>query len=98
MPILMPTAEEMQRLPRAKRERIRRAVLAIMLEVDEVGASQVRRLQQELTWGENVRAEARQLQAGLTPEPAAVIRQRRKQLIDALSTGPSTTKFDDSNF
>jgi hypothetical protein len=98
MPILMPTADEMRRLPRAKRERIRRAVLAIMSEVDDVAAVQVQRLQQQFTWAESVRAEARQLAAGLTPDPPELIDQRRRQLLNALSTAPSTTSFDETNF
>ncbi len=77
MPMLMPTPEELAHLPKHKRERIRRAVMAILLDVDDIGARAVKYAESDYAFGERVRAHARELEKFAEKAPAHEIRLRR---------------------
>ena len=77
MPQLIPTAKELAQLPAHKRERILRAVMAILLEVDEISAKAVRDAQSHAAFGERVRARARELEKYAEKSPPWEIRLRR---------------------
>ena len=77
MPMLMPTPDELARLSKAKRERIRRAVMAILLDVDDAAAVGVRQALSDEAFGERVRAQARELEKYAEKSPPHEIRIRR---------------------
>lgn len=83
MPMLVPTPDELKQIPKHKRERIRRAVLAILTEADEIAAKAVRDIQSDITWGETIRAYARQLEADTQPDPPQITAHRRQLLLEA---------------
>lgn len=80
MPVLMPTPEEMKRLTPGQRDRIRRAVWAILAETDRVAAREAARARETTEWAEQVRDHARALLAYMPKEDPATILARRAVL------------------
>ena len=88
MPALMPTPDELARLTPAQKNKIRRFIAQVALELDQAAADLVdtaaaQRQLREQQWGENIRAHARSLEAMRPPEPAHVTEARRQTLLDA---------------
>lgn len=87
MPQILPTADELGRLTRSQRQRIRRAVASIALELDRVAAEQLRREERQrdiVAWGEAVREQARHLEATREREPDHITKQRQAALLEGM--------------
>lgn len=85
MPVLMPTHEELQALPAAKRDRIRRAILRIMAEVDGIAEDALAARRSSLRDGEAIRELARLLEVNEPHDTAEVIAARRRVLLEAIA-------------
>lgn len=88
MPFLMPTADELARMSPAQKERARRAIARIALELDEaardlVDVRHAQRAAEQQAFGERIRAHARTLQAQRPPDPPHVTAARRRTLLNA---------------
>ncbi len=85
MPVLMPTHEELNAIPAHKRERIRRAILRIMADVDGIAESALEARRAGLRDGEAIRELARLLEVNEPHDAADVIAARRRVLLEAIS-------------
>lgn len=85
MPVLMPTSQELQSLPPAKRERIRRAILRIMADVDGVAEEALQTRRRRLHDGDAIRELARLLEVNEPRDSAATIQARRLALLEAIA-------------
>ena len=88
MPFLMPTADDLARMSPAQKQRARRAIARIALELDQAAADlvdikQAQRAADRQAFGERIRAHARTLQAQRPPDPPHLIAARRRTLLDA---------------
>lgn len=83
MPVLMPTPEEMQRIPHHKKVRMRRAILNILCATDEVVLRHASMAHSAIALGERIRAHARELEATITWDPPHVIQARRDAWLQA---------------
>lgn len=85
MPQLMPTHEELANLPAHKRERIRRAIVRILNDVDDLAGREIERLTDAREFGEQVRDAARVLELTITRDDDETTYARRKALLEAIS-------------
>lgn len=88
MPFLMPTADDLARMSPAQKQRARRAIARIALELDQAAADlvdikQAQREADRQAFGERIRAHARTLQAQRPPDPPHLTAARRRTLLDA---------------
>ena len=88
MPFLMPTADDLARMSPAQKQRARRAIARIALELDQAAADlvdikQAQRAADRQAFGERIRARARTLQAQRPPDPPHLTAARRRTLLDA---------------
>lgn len=83
MPVLMPTLEEAQNIPSHKRERIIRAILRILAEVDDVADETTAEAYSAHAFGQRVREMAHQLEKYQAKEPNYVIAERRRIALEA---------------
>jgi hypothetical protein len=88
MPALIPTPDELARMTPAQKNKIRRFIAQVALELDAAAADLVdtaaaQRQLREQQQGERIRAHARNLQATRPPEPPHLIEARRRTLLDA---------------
>ena len=88
MPALVPTPDDLARMTPAQKAKVRRAVARIALELDQAAAdicdaAAAQRSRDLAEWGERIRTHARHLHALRTPEPAHLIEERRRILLDA---------------
>ena len=90
MPIIMPTADELQRIPRHKRERIQRAIVNILTGVGDLADEQAQQIQQRRQFGDLVIRDARILEQSEPRDSPTDIAQRRIALLQAIS--PNTPR------
>ena len=90
MPALMPTPEELQRIPRHKRERIQRAIVSILTGVGDLADEHAQRVEQRRKFGDLVLRDARILEQSEPRDSPTEIQQRRIELLAALSTSVQT--------
>ena len=90
MPIIMPTADELQRIPRHKRERIQRAIVNILTGVGDLADEQAQQIQQRRQFGDLVIRDARILEQSEPRDSPTDIAQRRIELLTAVSTPVQT--------
>jgi hypothetical protein len=88
MPAIIPTPDDLARMTPAQKNKIRRFIAQVALELDQAAADLVdtaaaERQLRDQQWGETVRAHARNLQATRPPEPPHLIEARRRTLLDA---------------
>lgn len=83
MPVLLPTPAELRRMTPAQRGRARRALWAILTETDRQVDRDQRKLDDAASYGEYVRATARELAKYEPIESAYVIEQRRQIALEA---------------
>jgi hypothetical protein len=81
MPIILPTPDELSRLRPAQREKIRRAVWAILTESDRVAAREAAKAHELHAYGEHVREHARALEEHIPRDDSATILARRAVLV-----------------
>lgn len=81
MPVLMPTRDELARIPRRKRLAIRRAIVEILTATDDVAICHVSAVESSRAFGESVRERARALESVTVWDPPHVIAQRRRELL-----------------
>lgn len=79
MPMMMPALEDLAKIPRHKREKIRRAVIRILTEVDAVALRE-----SQMTYRDLVMGEARALEATTPHDPPHVTAARRQALLEAI--------------
>lgn len=85
MPALMPTPEELQRIPRHKRERIQRAIVSILTGVGDLADEHAQRVEQRRKFGDLVLRDARILEQSEPRDSPTDIAQRRAELLMAVS-------------
>ena len=90
MPVLMPTPAELRRIPRHKRERIQRAIVGILADVDDLADSEAQRTEDRRRFGDLVLRDARVLEQTEPRDSPTEIQQRRIDLLMALSTSVQT--------
>lgn len=90
MPALMPTPEELQRIPRHKRERIQRAIVSILTGVGDLADEHAQRAEQRRKFGDLVLRDARILEQSEPRDSPTDIAQRRIELLAAVSTPVQT--------
>ena len=90
MPILMPTADELQRIPRHKRERIQRAIVNILTGVGDLADEHAQQIHQRRQFGDLVIRDARILEQSEPRDSPTDIAQRRIELLAAVSTPVQT--------
>jgi len=88
MPAIIPTPDDLARMTPAQKQKIRRFIAQVALELDQAAADLVdtaaaERQLREQEQGERIRAHARNLQATRPPEPPHLIEARRRTLLDA---------------
>ena len=90
MPILMPTPDELQRIPGHKRERIQRAIANILTGISDIAHEETQRVQDRRRFGDLVLRDARILEQTEPRDSPTTITQRRIALLQAIS--PNTPR------
>jgi len=90
MPVLMPTPQELRHIPRHKRERIQRAIVGILADVDGLADNEAQRTEERRRFGDLVLRDARILEQAEPRDSPTEIQQRRIELLTALSTSVQT--------
>jgi hypothetical protein len=88
VPAIIPTPDDLARMTPAQKQKIRRFIAQVALELDQAAADLVdtaaaERQLRDQQQGERIRAHARNLQATRPPEPPHLIEARRRTLLDA---------------
>jgi hypothetical protein len=89
MPMLIPDQHDLDRMNPQQRAKVRRYIAKVCLELDQyahltVTAKAAQRQRDLITWAENVREQARRLEADYPTEPPEVTHARRQALLDAI--------------